>query len=85
MNFWEILIFEETLFKFCNFEFLVNFTQFYNSVFDNDAINIIKVENQTTAITNPKCPDDIKSFTYDYSYNSFDPGSLTFANQEIEL
>ena len=29
-----------------------------------------------------KCPDDVKSFTYDYSYNSFDPASPTFSNQQ---
>ena len=53
---------------------------------DNDAINIIKMSDQTTAITNPKSPDDVKSFTYDYSYNSFDPSSDTFADQaEAEI
>ena len=52
---------------------------------DHDAINIVKVSDQTTAIANPRSPDDIKSFTYDYSYNSFDPSDKTFANQERNL
>ena len=48
---------------------------------DNDATKIIEMGNQTTSIKNPRCPDDVKSFTYDYSYCSFDPSDKSFANQ----
>ena len=39
--------------------------------------------DQTTSIKNPKVPDDVKSFTYDYSYCSFDPSANDFADQNI--
>ena len=43
-----------------------------------NSINMLKDMN----FQSWKCPDDVKSFTYDYSYNSFDPSSPTFSNQQ---
>ena len=50
---------------------------------DNGATKVIQMGDQTTSIKNPKVPDDVKSFTYDYSYCSFDPVAPDFADQKI--
>ena len=50
---------------------------------DNGAVKVIQMGDQTTSIKNPKVPDDVKSFTYDYSYCSFDPVAPDFADQKI--
>ena len=66
-----------------NIKVAVRVRPFNKRELDNDAVKIIEMGDQTTSIKNPRVPDDTKSFTYDYSYCSFDPAAVYFANQNI--
>ncbi|PRP73913.1 hypothetical protein PROFUN_16551, partial [Planoprotostelium fungivorum] len=51
---------------------------------DRGAVNVIRMHDKTTVITDPSLPEgsNEKVFTFDYSYNSFDSADSEYATQE---
>lgn len=43
---------------------------------------IVKMANQTTYLTNPSDASDVKNYTFDYSYWSFEKNDSHFASQQ---